>query len=80
MPYGDKYVKYILCYLNGYLTFSRWRLHRRIFHQTFRPANIPTHHTNLLRSAEKMLFNFLQDPTNYANHFGMSVTVILISC
>jgi len=67
-----------VCYLLSarFLTFSRWRLHRRIFHQTFHQAAAPTHHAVLLRSVHKMLFSFLHDPTNYDNHFQMSVIIL----
>ena len=59
--------------------FNRWRLHRRMFHQAFRPAVIPTYHAVLLRSAHKMLFSLLQDPASYPSHFQMLVmTVCLI--
>ncbi|OAX35687.1 cytochrome P450 [Rhizopogon vinicolor AM-OR11-026] len=50
---------------------DRWRLHRRILHQPFRQANIPTYHAGLLRTTHQMLFSFLQDPTNYASHIQM---------
>jgi len=47
--------------MNGLLDFcwcslmlSRWRLHRRIFHQQFRQAAIPTYHPELLRSAQML--------------------------
>ncbi|KAG0706763.1 cytochrome P450, partial [Suillus ampliporus] len=50
---------------------DRWRLHRRIFNQAFRQAEIPAHHAMQLRCAHKMLFSFLQDPGNYARHFQM---------
>ena len=56
--------------------FSRWRLHRRILHQPFRQAAIPNYHAALIRSAHKMLFSFLQDPTNYTSHFEMLVTTV----
>jgi len=56
--------------------FSRWRLHRRIFHQQFRQAAIHTYHPELLRSAHKMLFSFLQDPTNYPSHIQMLVASV----
>jgi hypothetical protein len=56
--------------------FSRWRLHRRIFHQSFRQAAIPTYHPVLIRSARKMLFSFLQDSTDYTSHFQMLVATV----
>ncbi|KAG2076072.1 cytochrome P450 [Suillus decipiens] len=50
---------------------DRWRLHRRIFHQAFRQAVIPTYHAVQLHAAHKMLLNLLQDPGNYSSHFQM---------
>ncbi|KAG2044776.1 cytochrome P450 [Suillus americanus] len=44
---------------------NRWRLHRRIFHQAFNQAATPALHAMQLRSAHNMLFNLLQDPSNY---------------
>ncbi|KAG0706547.1 cytochrome P450 [Suillus ampliporus] len=58
------------------LMSSRWHLHRRIFHQAFRPAEIPTYHAVQLRSAHKLLFSLLQDPGNYASHFQMPVAIV----
>ncbi|KAG0703344.1 cytochrome P450 [Suillus ampliporus] len=55
---------------------NRWRLHRRIFHQAFRQAGIPTYHAVQLRCAHKMLFSLLHDPGNYASHFQMLVATI----
>jgi hypothetical protein len=74
-------VSHTLCYVYGCLMFSRWRLHRRILHQPFREAAIPTYRDIILHSAHKMLFSFLQDPTNYSSHFQMSVArFIMRSC
>ncbi|KAG0706386.1 cytochrome P450 [Suillus ampliporus] len=50
---------------------DRWRLQRRMLHQAFRQVEIPTYHAVQLRCAHKMLFSFLQDPGNYANHLQM---------
>ncbi|KAG0708656.1 cytochrome P450 [Suillus ampliporus] len=58
---------------------DRWRLHRRIFHQAFRPAEIPTYHAAQLRSAHKFLFSILQDPSNYPRHFQMFKTSLMLS-
>ena len=63
---------------HGHWMFSRWRLHRRIFHQQFRPAAIPTYYPVLLRNAHKMMFNILQDPTNHMSHFRMLVAIVLL--
>jgi len=59
--------------------FSRWRLHRRIFHESFHQSAIPTYHPTLLRSTHKMLLSFLQDPTNYTNNFMMLVVTFHLS-
>ena len=66
----------ILYCLGGCLIFSRWRLHRRILHQPFRPAAILDYHDKIRRGTHKMLFSFLQDPTNYTSHVQMSVTIV----
>ncbi|KAG2041576.1 cytochrome P450 [Suillus americanus] len=58
---------------------DRWRLHRRMFHQAFRQAEIPTYHASQLRSAHKMLFNFLQDPGNYPSHVKMFSASFILS-
>ncbi|KAG1883052.1 cytochrome P450 [Suillus subluteus] len=60
---------------------DRWRLHRRMFHQAFRQAEIPTYHALQLRSAHKMLFSLLQDPGNYSSHvkmFGASFIMSIV--
>ncbi|KAG1842639.1 cytochrome P450 [Suillus subalutaceus] len=60
---------------------DRWRLHRRMFHQAFRQAEIPAYHALQLRSAHKMLFSFLQDPGNYPSHvkmFGASFIMSIV--
>jgi len=74
-PYGDRYEIY--CWMLSYWVpdkFSRWRLRRRIFHQSFRQGVISAYHPAILRSAHKMLLNFLQNPTNYTSHFHTLVT------
>lgn len=58
---------------------ERWRLHRRIFHQAFRQAEIPTYHALQLRSAHKMLFSLLQDPGNYPSHVKMFSASFILS-
>ncbi|OAX32334.1 cytochrome P450 [Rhizopogon vinicolor AM-OR11-026] len=58
---------------------DRWRLQRRIFHLPFRQAAIPNYHPVQLRSARKMLFSFLQDPTNYTDHFQMFTFASILS-
>jgi hypothetical protein len=76
MPYGERCVMVCSYNVDVCLIISRWRLHRRIFHQAFGQAEIPTYHAVQLRSARRMLFSLLQDPGNYANHFRMSVGIV----
>jgi len=59
--------------------FSRWRLHRRIYHEPFRQSAVSTYHPTLLRNTHKMLLCFLQDPTDYTNHFMMLVAIFPLS-
>ncbi|KAG2041568.1 cytochrome P450 [Suillus americanus] len=64
----------------GFMPYGdRWRLHRRMFHQAFRQAEIPTYHASQLRSAHKMLFSFLQDPGNYPSHVKMFSASFILS-
>ncbi|KAG2156377.1 cytochrome P450 [Suillus clintonianus] len=58
---------------------DRWRLHRRIFHQTFRQAAAPACSTMQIRSAHTMLFNLLQDPANYPSHIHMFSAMFVLS-
>ncbi|KAG1754144.1 cytochrome P450 [Suillus lakei] len=57
---------------------DRWRLHRRIFHQAFRQAEIPNYHAVQLRSAHRMLFSLLQDPGDYVSHLLMFVVLFVL--
>jgi hypothetical protein len=54
--------------------FSRWRLHRQNFRQPFRQAARPTYHPALL------LFDSLQDPTDYTSHIKMWVALVHTGC
>jgi cytochrome P450 len=70
--------KLLLCVILVCLMSRRWRLHRRIFHQAFRQAEMPTYHALQLRCAHKMLFSLLQDPGNYPSHVKMSVATVFL--
>ncbi|KAG2068708.1 cytochrome P450 [Suillus decipiens] len=64
----------------GFMPYGdRWRLHRRILHQAFCQAAIPTYHPAQLHSAHKMLFSLLQDPSNYTSHFQMFIMSFVLS-
>ncbi|KAG1831352.1 cytochrome P450 [Suillus variegatus] len=69
----------------GFMPYgARWRLHRRILHQAFRQVETPTYHAMQLRSAHRLLFSLLQDPSSYASHFRMytlsSVLFMIYDC
>ncbi|KAG2136722.1 cytochrome P450 [Suillus clintonianus] len=64
----------------GFMPYGdRWRLHRRLLHQAFRQAEIPTYHAVQIRSAHQMLFSLLQDPGNHASHFQMFILSSVLS-
>lgn len=58
---------------------DRWRLHRRLLHQSFNQAEIPTYHAAQLRSAHRMLFSLLQDPGNCESHFRTYTVSFVLS-
>ncbi|KAG2366255.1 cytochrome P450 [Suillus spraguei] len=58
---------------------DRWRLHRRMLHQSFCQAKIPTYHALQLRAAHKMLSSLLQDPGNYTRHVQMFSASCILS-
>lgn len=77
---SNVYEAFALDFNVGFMPYGeRWRLHRRIFHQAFGQAEIPTYHAVQLRSARRMLFSLLQDPGNYANHFRMFTLSFVLS-
>ncbi|OAX33816.1 cytochrome P450 [Rhizopogon vinicolor AM-OR11-026] len=79
-PQSIVYEPFALDFNTGLLPYGdKWRLHRRIFHQQFHRAAIHTYHAELLRGAHQMLFNFLQDPTNYTGHVRMFTSSFILS-
>ncbi|KAG2110835.1 cytochrome P450 [Suillus discolor] len=78
----------ILCLMNDFVGWSfnsvmikyndRWRLHRRLFHQAFRPEAAFTYQTMQLRKARELLSNLLEDPVNWRAHVQThSVSIIM---
>lgn len=60
---------------------DKWRLCRRLFHQTFRPDSALKFRPMQIKRAREMIVNLIDDPQNYHSHFatfsssvGMSVT------
>ncbi|KAG1835055.1 cytochrome P450 [Suillus variegatus] len=78
----------ILCLTNDFVGWSfnsvmikyndRWRLHRRLFHQAFRPEAAFTYQPMQLRKARELLSNLLEDPVNWRAHVQThSVSIIM---
>lgn len=78
----------ILCLTNDFVGWSfnsvmikyndRWRLHRRLFHQAFRPEAAFTYQPMQLRKGRELLSNLLEDPVNWRAHVQThSVSIIM---
>ncbi|OJA08941.1 hypothetical protein AZE42_07502 [Rhizopogon vesiculosus] len=57
---------------------ERFKTHRRLFHQVFRPEAILSYRPKQLQKAFEMLPRLLHDPTGYAGHFESSVLICLL--
>ncbi|KAG1842006.1 cytochrome P450 [Suillus subalutaceus] len=79
----------ILCLTNDFFGWSfnsvmikyndRWRLHRRLFHQAFRPEAAYTYQTMQLRKGRELLNNLLEDPANWIAHLQTHSASIIMS-
>lgn len=79
----------ILCLTNDFFGWSfnsvmikyndRWRLHRRLFHQAFRPEAAYTYQSMQLRKARELLNNLLEDPVNWRAHLQTHSASIIMS-
>lgn len=58
---------------------DRWRLHRRLFHQAFRPEAAFTYQSMQLRKARELLTNLLDDPLNWRAHIQTHSASIIMS-
>ncbi|KAH7915619.1 cytochrome P450 [Hygrophoropsis aurantiaca] len=58
---------------------DRWRLHRRLFHQAFRPEASLTYHPMQIRKARELVSNLLEDPDNYGAHLQTHSASIIMS-
>lgn len=47
---------------------SRWRLQRKILHQSFRQDAVPTFQPMQIAKSHDLLLNLLEDPLNYPEH------------
>ncbi|KIJ62824.1 hypothetical protein HYDPIDRAFT_113934 [Hydnomerulius pinastri MD-312] len=58
---------------------DRWRLHRRLFHQAFRPEAALNYHQMQLRKARELLDNLLEAPADYIAHIQTHSASIIMS-
>ncbi|KAJ8583378.1 cytochrome P450 [Rhizopogon salebrosus TDB-379] len=49
---------------------DQWRLHRRVFDQTFRPESANKFRPMQIRRAHEMIVNMIDDPQRYHSHFS----------
>ncbi|KIJ67131.1 hypothetical protein HYDPIDRAFT_128765 [Hydnomerulius pinastri MD-312] len=58
---------------------DEWRLHRRIFQQVLRAEGVAAHRPMQIRRARELIVNMLEAPSDYAQHFRMHSTTIILS-
>ncbi|KAG2741931.1 cytochrome P450 [Suillus brevipes Sb2] len=56
---------------------DKWRLCRRLFHQTFRPDSALKFRPMQIKRAREMIVNLIDDPQNYHSHFATSADVFV---
>ncbi|KAH7913777.1 cytochrome P450 [Hygrophoropsis aurantiaca] len=57
----------------------RWRLHRRLFHQAFRPEAAVHWRSMQLRKARQLLVNIAEEPNNFFAHIQTHSSAIMMS-
>lgn len=58
---------------------DRWRLHRRLFHQAFRPEAAINYHPLQLRKARELVMNLLELPNDFCAHIQTHSASIIMS-
>lgn len=58
---------------------SRWRLHRKILHQSFRQDAVPNFRPSQVTKTHDLLMNLLEDPSDYTEHFEVHSGSIIMS-
>ncbi|KAI9566797.1 cytochrome P450 [Boletus coccyginus] len=58
---------------------DRWRLHRRLFHQAFRPEAVLDYQPVQLQKARELILNLLETPENYIAHVQTHSTSIIMA-
>ncbi|KAG2153304.1 cytochrome P450 [Suillus clintonianus] len=58
---------------------SRWRLHRKILHQSFRQDVVPDFRPMQVAKTHELLLNLLEDPSGYLKHLEVHAGSIIMS-
>ncbi|KAN0092739.1 Cytochrome P450 [Tylopilus felleus] len=58
---------------------DRWRLHRRLFHQVFRPEATLSYQPIQLQKGRDLILNLLETPENYVAHVQTHSTSIIMA-
>lgn len=58
---------------------SRWRLHRKILHQSFRQDVVPDFRPMQVAKTHELLLNLLEDPLGYPKHLEVHAGSIIMS-
>ncbi|KIJ66689.1 hypothetical protein HYDPIDRAFT_85510 [Hydnomerulius pinastri MD-312] len=58
---------------------DEWRLHRRIFQQALRAEGVAVYRPMQMRRAYELVKNMLEAPSDYAQHFRMHSSAIIMS-
>ncbi|KAG9315348.1 hypothetical protein JVU11DRAFT_4492 [Chiua virens] len=58
---------------------DRWRLHRRLFHQSFRPRAAIQYHPVQLQKARELIVDLLATPQNFIAHLQTHSAAIIMS-
>lgn len=58
---------------------DEWRLHRRIFHQSFRPKAVKDYLPIQLRKARQMLRSIMEAPERYQDHIELFASSVIMS-
>lgn len=58
---------------------SRWRLQRKILHQSFRQDAVPTFQPMQIAKSHDLLLNLLEDPLNYPEHLEAHSGSVILS-
>ncbi|KAG2150492.1 cytochrome P450 [Suillus clintonianus] len=58
---------------------TRWRLHRKILHQSFRQDVVPKFRPMQVTKTHDLLLNILEDPLDYTKHFEVHSGSVIMS-